>query len=405
MKILFITDNFPPEVNAPASRTFEHCREWVKLGHDITVITCHPNFPMGQVYGGYTNSLHCKETFAGITVIRVWSYISANEGFLKRIIDYMSFMISATIVSFKLGNFDKIIGTSPQFFSAVAAYLVSAIKSTPFIFELRDIWPESIRAVGAMKDSKLLDWFERIELYLYKKSICIISVTNSFKENLVLRRVPARKISVVRNGVDLSRFYPREKDPVLIQQLKLDEYFVAGYIGTHGMAHALETILDAAEVLQKLSNNRIKILLLGSGAQKLKLIEYAADKDLKNVIFLDSVEKSAVPSYWSLLDICIVHLKDTPLFKTVIPSKIFESMGMGIPLIHCVLGESAQIIENESIGWVVQPEDPRQLANTIIEASGNKDALLRMAKNCRTAAKKYKRRSMAMKMLKDIKRF
>ena len=405
MRILFITDNFPPEVNAPASRTYEHCQEWVKLGHEVTVVTCFPNFPMGKIYDGYTNSLHRKQTIAGITVIRVWSYISANEGFLKRIIDYVSFMLSATLVSLKLGNFDKIIGTSPQFFSAVAAYLIGAIKSTPFIFELRDIWPESIRAVGAMKDSKLMDWFERIELYLYKRSVHIISVTHSFKENLVLRHVPAAKISVVRNGVDLSRFYPRQKDSLLIKHLNLDDSFVAGYIGTHGMAHALETILEAAEILQGKQDCHIKIILLGSGSQKQKLIEYSVSKNLKNIIFIDSVDKSQVASYWSLLDVCIVHLRDTPLFKTVIPSKIFESMGMGIPIIHGVLGESADIINNESIGWVVQPENPVELANTILDAYSNKDLLLSMSNNCHTAAKKYNRISMAYKMLTYIEQY
>jgi glycosyltransferase involved in cell wall biosynthesis len=357
---------------------------------------------MGKIYDGYTNSLCREETIAGITVIRVWSYISANEGFLKRVIDYMSFMVSATIISHRLGNFDKIIGTSPQFFSAVAAYLISSLKTTNFIFELRDIWPESIRAVGAMKDSRLLDWFEWIELYLYKRSSHIISVTNSFKKNLVSRRIPASRISVVRNGVDLSRFYPREKDNILLKQLKLDDCFIAGYIGTHGVAHALETILDTAEIFQGNPNSRIKFLLLGSGAQKLKLIQYAAEKNLKNVIFLDSVHKSEVANYWSLLDVCIVHLKDTPLFRTVIPSKIFESMGMGIPIIHGVLGESADIIKNESIGWVVQPEDPVQLAKIVLEAHNNKDLLRSMAKNCYTAAKKYKRSSMALRMMTHL---
>ena len=399
MKILFISDNFPPEVNAPASRTYEHCREWVKAGHEITVITCFPNFPKGKLYEGYSNQLIREEWLEGIRVYRVWSYITSNEGFLKRISDYVSFMITATLVSLKLGGYDKVIGTSPQFFSAVAARIIGSLKSTPYIFELRDLWPESIRAVGAMKNSIVLDWFEKLELYLYHHSHVIISVTQSFKLNLVSRGVNSHRIYVVRNGVDLSRFYPRPKDSQLVKELKLEGFFVAGYIGTHGMAHALETILDAAEILQHNPNSHIKILLLGSGAQKLKLIEYASVKKLKNVIFLNSVDKYDVARYWSLLDVCIVHLKDTPLFKTVIPTKMFESMGMGIPLIHGVLGESAEIIENESIGWVVQPEDPAQMANTLITACNNKNTLNLMSMNCCKAAKRYDRKSLARKML------
>ena len=402
MKILFITDNFPPEVNAPASRTFEHAREWAKAGHNVTIITCFPNFPAGKIYPGYQNQLCRKEVMEGINVIRVWSYITANQGFIKRILDYLSFMVSATLVSLRLGQYDKIIGTSPQFFSAVAAYIIGSIKSTPFIFELRDIWPESVKAVGAMKNSRVLDWFERLELYLYKRSDHIISVTRSFKANLIGRKIPASKISIVRNGVDRSRFYKRPKDSQLSVQLELGQGFVAGYIGTHGMAHALGTILKTAEKLQLMPDINIRIMLLGSGAQKARLIDQAQNRKLTNVIFVDSVAKDEVARYWSLLDVCIVHLKDTPLFQTVIPSKIFESMGMGIPLVHGVLGESAEIIEDESIGWVVQPEDSDQMTKTLLEAYENGDTLKAMSLNCQTAAKKYERGAMARAMLTII---
>ena len=157
MHILFLTDNFPPEVNAPASRAFEHCREWVKAGHQVTVLTCAPNFPKGKVFGGYRNSLYQSEVIDDMRVIRVWSYITANEGFVKRILDYQSFMVTATLASPFVRGVDIVVGTSPQFFTACAAYVVSRMKRVPFLFELRDLWPESIRAVGAMKDSAVLD--------------------------------------------------------------------------------------------------------------------------------------------------------------------------------------------------------------------------------------------------------
>jgi glycosyltransferase involved in cell wall biosynthesis len=399
MRILFITDNFPPEVNAPASRTYEHCREWVYLGHDVTVITCNPNFPQGVLYQGYQNRLASQEVMDGIQVIRVWSYISANQGFIKRILDYLSFMLSAVIVSQKLGSYDKLVGTSPQFFSAVAAYLIGAFKSTPYIFELRDIWPESIRAVGAMKNSRVLDIFEKFELYLYKRSNHIISVTHSFKKNLVNRNIPPSKVSVVINGVDLNRFFKRPKDNQLSTQLGLDHSFVAGYIGTHGMAHALDSIIDAAKILQNLTDEDIKFLFIGSGAEKAALMKQAEQQKLNNVVFVDSVAKEEVPRYWSLLDVSIVHLKDTPLFKTVIPSKIFESMGMGIPIIHGVLGESAQIIETESTGWIVQPEQPDEVVKTLLKAFRNKELLRAISQNCQMAALKYQRPAQAKKML------
>jgi hypothetical protein len=150
------TDDFPPEVNALASRTFEHCREWVRAGHEVTVITCAPSFPKGRVYEGYRNALWQREDMAGIRVIRVGTYITANEGFLKRTLDYMSFMVSGFVASLFVREVDVVVGTSPQFFTVCAAYMSGLFKRRPWVFELRDIWPESIRAVGAMKSSRLL---------------------------------------------------------------------------------------------------------------------------------------------------------------------------------------------------------------------------------------------------------
>jgi hypothetical protein len=177
MHILFLSDNFPPEVNAPASRTYEHCREWVKAGHTVTVITCAPNFPKGEVFEGYSNRLWQRDDVDGIRVVRVWSYITPNEAFAKRVLDYMSYMVMAFVAAFFVRRVDVIVGTSPQFFTVCAAYGVSLVKRRPWLFELRDIWPESISAVGAMKSGWLLDALEGLELFLYRKAAAIVSDT------------------------------------------------------------------------------------------------------------------------------------------------------------------------------------------------------------------------------------
>ena len=165
MHILFLTDNFPPEVNAPASRTFEHCREWVREGHQVTVITCAPNFPKGKVFNGYKNRIWQQETMAGIRVIRVWTYITANEGLARRTVDYLSFMVSGFLASLFVKRVDIVVGTSPQFFTACAAFVVGLVKRVPWVFELRDIWPESIRAVGAMKQNTTISLLEKVEIF------------------------------------------------------------------------------------------------------------------------------------------------------------------------------------------------------------------------------------------------
>jgi glycosyltransferase involved in cell wall biosynthesis len=403
MHILFLTDNFPPEVNAPASRTFEHCREWVKAGHQVTVITGAPNFPKGKVFDGYRNRLWQQETMAGIRVIRVWTYITANEGFIKRSLDYLSYMFTGLLASLFVRRVDIVVGTSPQFFTVCAAYISSLLKRVPWVFELRDIWPESIRVVGAMKQSKVLDLLEKVELFLYQKASAIVSVTHAFRTSLIRRGVNGGKIHVVTNGVDISRFSPRDKDAELLQQYDLQGKFVAGYIGTLGLAHALDTVLDAAKTLKSAPDgDRFRIILLGNGAKKAALRERAKAEGLDNVIFVDSVSKDQVVRYWSLLDVSIIHLKKDELFKTVIPSKLFECMGMAIPVLHGVEGESAEIVELEEVGLLFEPENSIDLIDAIRRLANDICLHQSFKKNGPIAAKRYDRTVHANKMLKIL---
>jgi hypothetical protein len=397
--VLFLTDNFPPEVNAPASRTFEHCREWVKAGHRVTVITCAPNFPKGKVFDGYRNKLWQRETMEGIEVVRVWSYITANEGFVRRILDYQSYMVSAIIASLFVRKVDVIVGTSPQFFTACAAYVASRLKFRPYIFELRDLWPESIKAVGAMKNERAIALLESLELFLYRKAARVITVTNSFKDNLVSRGIDGSKIEVVTNGVDLSQFKPRSKDPALERQLGLEGKFVVGYIGTHGLAHALETVLDAAE---RLRGTDVVFLLLGDGARKQALREDAARRGLDNVVFIDTVPKAEVPRYWSILDVSLIHLQKTELFTTVIPSKLFESMGMGLPVLHGVEGESARIVRDENAGIPFEPENADALVAALRRLKENPAELAQFKASCLKGAQNYDRTNLALKMMRIL---
>lgn len=399
MHILFLTDNFPPEVNAPASRTFEHCREWVKAGHEVTVITCAPNFPKGKVYEGYRNRLWQHETTDGIRVIRVWSYISANEGFALRTLDYVSYMVSAVLAAPFVRKVDLIVGTSPQFFTACAAYAASRTRRVPYVFELRDLWPESIRAVGAMKEGRALRALERLELFLYRKAARVVSVTQSFKRNLVERGVDPAKIAVVTNGVDVFRFTPRPKDADLVARHGLAGKFVAGYVGTHGMAHALETVLDAAKRFQDAGDDRFRFLLLGDGARKQALVARAEELGLRNVVFVHSVPKDEVARYWSLIDVSIIHLRRTELFTTVIPSKLFECLGMGIPVLHGVAGESAEIVEREGVGLVVEPENAEALSAGLAQLADDPELLARLRARCLAAAPTYDRSVLARRML------
>lgn len=399
MKILFLTDNFPPEVNAPASRTYEHAREWVKAGHQITVITCAPNFPKGKVYDGYKNKLYQTETMDGIKVIRVWSYIAENKGFIKRTLDYISY----SVTSFIAGLFQKadiIIATSPQFFTALSGRTLSFWKHTPWIMEVRDLWPESIKTVGAMKDNAFIRYFEWEEKRCYKSAKKIIVVTDSFKRTLASRGIPTEKIAVVKNGANRELFKPMPKDEALIAHLGLQGKKIIGYIGTHGMAHKLDFILQCAKNMQ--GKNNYHFLLIGSGAEKEHLLKIKNEEHIENVTMLDSVPKTEVSKYISILDLSLINLKKSPLFTTVIPSKIFENAGMEIPIIMGVEGEAKEIIEHYGAGLCFEPENEEDFNKKLSMLLNNPELYNKCKEGCRKLSIDFDRKKLAAKMLEYI---
>lgn len=403
MHILFLTDNFPPEVNAPSSRTFEHCREWVAAGHRVTVITCVPNFPAGKVLAGYRNRLWQTETMAGINVVRVWSYLAPNAGFTRRILDFLSYALTSAVAALFIRRVDVVVGTSPQLFTACAACFAGFAKRLPYVFELRDLWPESIKHVGAMRDSIAIRMLERLELFLYRRAALIIAVTHSFVDSLVVRGIDPRKIRVVTNGVDLTRYQPRPRDEALAAFHQLTDLFVAGYIGTHGMAHGLTTLLDTAEKLQHAAEGRdIRILLIGDGSEKDALIRQAQARALDNVVFVDSVGKDDIVRYWSLLDATIVHLRRAELFKSVIPSKMFEAMSMGVPILMGVEGEAGDIVQETGSGLLFEPDDADGLFNLLIALKADPQLRERLSRQGQMGARQYDRRGLASEMLAHL---
>lgn len=403
MKILFITDNFPPETAPPASRTYEHIREWNRMGHKVTVITSFPNFPFGKIYKGYKNKLWEVENMKGIKVIRVWTFIAENKGFLLRVIDFLSFMLTSFFAGIFVKKHDLIIGTSPQFFTVCSAWALSKIKSTPWVFELRDIWPESLKAVDISQNNTLIKFFEKIEIFLYKSADLIISVTHSFKESLIQRGIDSKKIHVITNGVDANRFQYIPKDKSLLKEFNLQNKFVVSYIGTHGMAHSIETIVNAARLIEDSGlHNDIIFLLLGSGSEKTTLKKYIEENNINNILMLDPVKRDLISKYWSITDISVVHLRESKLFETVIPSKIFESMAMGKPILLGVKGETKKIIENTSSGIYFEPENSEQLKDLVLKFHEDKNLLSQFTDNALNASKEYNRKKLAENMIEII---
>ncbi|MBN1256673.1 MAG: glycosyltransferase family 4 protein [Planctomycetes bacterium] len=398
MRILFLTENFPPEMNAAATRVYERAAYWVKWGHKVTVVTCAPNFPLGKVFDGYKNKWKTIEVMDGIRVVRVKTYMAPNSGTFPRMMDFLSFMITGTIAGLFQEKPDVVAATSPQFFSAIAGWLVGGLRRVPFVFELGDLWPASITAVGAMEDNFFLRLMEKLELFLYRRSACVAALTQSFKDDLISRNIPADKIAVVINGVDLPRYSPRKPDPALAKEWEVEGCFIVGYIGTHGMAHALEKVLDAAAILR--NDPKIRFLFVGPGAVREALIAEAKGRKLDNVIFAPPQPKERMPDFWGLCNVALVHLKDTPVFESVIPSKIFEAMGMGLPvLLSAPAGEASRIVVQEGIGIHLPPESPMELAQAITRLKNNQTEYLKFAQASYAAAPHHSRERQAREML------
>lgn len=399
MKLLFLTDNFPPEVNAPATRTYEHCREWIARGVKVTVITCAPNFPQGRVYDGYRNKLWQREEIDGITVIRVWSYIAVNAGFVRRILDYVSYALLAFVASLFVKT-DLIVATSPQFFTAVAGYLASVSKRKPWVMEVRDLWPESIRAVDAAGGKEAwLDRMESLELFLYRKADRVVVVTHAFKENISRRGIDPDKIEVVTNGVLMESFPARPRDAELVERLGLGGKFVVGYLGTHGMAHKLDFILDCVEEAPA----NVHFLFIGGGAKKPELEERVLREGYSNVTMLPSVPKAEIGRYISITDVALVPLRKSDTFKTVIPSKIFENAAMGKPILLGVQGESEAIIRKYGAGLCFVPEDREDFLCQLNRLATNEGVYAECRENCTPLAAAYDRRALAGRMLEVLR--
>ncbi len=365
MRILFFSHYFPPEVNAPASRTFENCKRWVRRGHDVTVVTCAPNCPDGVVYDGYKNRLWQSEFVDGIQVVRVWTYIAANKGAVRRIMNFVSYMGSAAVLSLLLKKPDVIIATSPQFFCGWAGLIASRLRRVPFLLEIRDIWPDTICAIGAMKKGCLLSVLERLEKWMYAGATHIVTVGEGYKQKLIEKGVPPEKVSVITNGADLTLFKPRPVDESRKAELGLSGKFVCAYVGTLGLCSGLDVMPRAAEILKKRNNSRVAFLLVGDGAIKEELEQTVRDKNLDNVTFTGRQDKSLMPHFLSLADTCLAHLQKKELFKTVLPSKIFEAAAMCKPIILGVEGCAAELVNKAGGGICIEPENAEELAEAV----------------------------------------
>lgn len=352
-----------------------------------------PNFPDGKVYEGYKNHIRNVEMMDGIRVVRCKTYITSNKGTFRRILDYLSYTISTFVFAFWEKKPDVVISTSPHLFVPMAGCLYAKIKKIPHVFEIRDLWPASILGTTSLKQGRIYSLLESLELLLYKNSTKIICFTNAFRKNLISRNVETKKIGVVINGANLDLFQPKSKNRELEKKYNLESVTVVGYMGTIGLASGLQNLIKTAELLK---NEPVKFLLVGSGALLEELKQNAQQMQLNNIVFAGRQLKESMPDFWSVCDLSLIHLKNDPVFKTVIPSKIFESMAMGLPILYVGPdGEGPEIVYRHTAGVYVEPGNPEALANEIKRLINSSDLKGELKQNSMKAAALYSRERQA----------
>ncbi len=357
-------------MGAPQARLSDFARYWSNVGHRVEVLTGVPNHPTGVVHPGY-EKLFCRaETVGGYRVIRTAIYTTANEGFVKKTLGHLSFMASALLIgSWRTSRADVIVVSSPQFFAIFSAWILARLTGAKFVLEVRDLWPGIFVELGVLKTPWIIYLLERLELFLYRRADHIVVVTNGFKDNIVGRNIPAQKVTTITNGVDIEQFSPISASLDIRKKCgAVDGQTLILYIGAHGISQGLDVILDTA--LSERENPNLRFCLVGNGARKTALLERAKSLGLSNLVMLDSIPKTDVNAYIAAADIALVTLRDIPGFDTFIPSKLFELMGAGVPVIAAVRGESADIASAAG-SLVVPPEDASAMASAIQSLANN----------------------------------
>ncbi len=406
MKLLYISQYFPPEMGAPSARASELARHWADAGHQVSVLTGFPNHPTGVVPAEWRSRLRrltYQEQVGRVNVYRTWLWPLPNRKAHERMRNYASFCVSAALRGMTIPRPDVIIASSPQLLVGLSGWWLAFTRQIPFVFEVRDLWPESLAAVGVGEEDSLLHRaLAGIAGFLYRRADRIVVVTPAFKNYLIDRwRVPSEKIDVVENGVETDLFTPA--DPAVAagrrKELGAESRFLVCYIGTMGMAHGLETLLDAAARLQSEHPN-VLFLLIGEGSEKERIKSLAQSRGLTNVRFLDQQPREKIPAFISASDLCLVLLKKTDVFKTVIPTKMLEFMSCARPVILGVEGQAQQIVEDAGAGLVIEPENADALAAAITRLDSNRELAKSLGEQGRAyILQKFSRASTAEKYL------
>lgn len=407
MRILYLSQYFPPEAGATQTRAYEMAHNWILLGHSVTMITEFPNHPSGIIPLVYKRKIFERTDMDGIDVIRVWVKASPVKDFRNRMLFYLSFMINAIIAGTLLvrGKYHLLYASSPPLFVGGAALILSIFKHLPLVFEVRDLWPETAVALGELSNSRVISWATKLEEACYRKAIQVIVVTQGIYNRLIHRSIPKEKLMVVPNGsnIDMFSFRVSERERIRLE-MGLEGKFIALYAGIHGIAQGLETIIEAACILQE--NPNIHFILIGDGPKKQEIVELAKKYNLPNLTLLPEKVREEIPAYLSAADIALVPLRNAEIFMGALPSKIFDAWACERPVLISIDGEARQIVEDIRGGVFIPPEDPEKMAKALIVLMSTPFDLITMGKNGRLYTEQnHSRKSLAISLISHLEKF
>jgi colanic acid biosynthesis glycosyl transferase WcaI len=404
MRILYLSQYFPPETGATQTRAFEMARSFVRAGHPVTMLAEIPNHPSGVIPPTYRGKLYQRSALEGIDVIYVWVKASPNKSFRSRIIFYLSYMLTAALAGILLarGAYDLIYCSSPPLFAGAAGLALAFLKRKPLVFEVRDLWPESAIALDELSNPRWIRWAEALENACYRRSRKIVVVTRGIHNRLLERGIPAEKLVFIPNGANLDEFqFQADQRSGWREELGWQDKFVAIYAGIFGLAQGLETIVKTAELLR--DSLSIRFLLVGEGPKKEEITNLAARLNLDNLQILPEQPRSAMPGLLSAADVAMIPLRRLELFKGALPSKMFDAWACSRPIVISIDGEARELVNHAEGGLYVPPEDPWALAKALLQLHADQELCTRMGSNGRAyTAAHYSRPVLAEQLMKIL---
>ncbi|MGE5576640.1 MAG: glycosyltransferase family 4 protein [Syntrophothermus sp.] len=402
MRVIILASLFYEDTAATAKRMTHLAEDLVAQGHEVVAITGSLRGEGRSASGLRPRAWMQTEDYHGIKVIRTWTYVPGKKTFIRRLVGFLSFMASSPFAVARLkGKYDVLVAVSPPLFSGISAFIISRLKRVPFVFDVEDIYPETAIVLGVLKNTFLIRVNRWLERFIYRVAAKIVVISEGFKVDITIqKRVKEAKVRVIPNWADWSAFKPVNADGLRNEQ-GWQNKFVVMFAGNVGLAQGLTTLIEAARMLE--AHPDIQFVIAGEGIEKERLIKLSESYRLSNMTFLPARPHVKVPELLAAADVCLVHLRRNSLYRITIPSKTYEYMAAGKPVLMGALGEAQDLVEKAGCGIGFVPEDAEDLAASVLKLYKHPEQRKAMGENGRRhAVENYHRHDVTGKYIQVL---